>query len=582
MKRGLTIALLVAFALVMITSPAAAADPTRLVVVLVPGLAWSDLSRSATPNLMTLASRSGLADVVGPPTPGRSAGVTGGDFTRALEADGSADSALSVSTVELPDLGLITGAEREARLLAVDRAVGTSVDASAAAVLLLGTRSREQSGPAGSSPMMLMARGVEGYLSSPGVRRPGVLSVGEAALLVDRTLSADPVPPASTPGNPGDALERAAYLLRLDRALHAVETLRPSYIIAVSLAMIVLFCISAVIIALRDRMPRGLARISVSLTRVLILAVPASLAAGWLHLLFVRYPQTPRAVLTNLSLTALGLWALLIAASALLGVRRGIALAGLFSSAVWLADQWFGAPLSYNSIAGYSLLQGLRFYGIGNEGAVMLVAASIVALALLCDEWAGSARAQVVARYILPALGAVIVATCVLPFLGANVGVAIWGTVAFALAALLINGVRMTWVRVLVLAASVAAVVVLLVVIDLNTGTGTHLAQLVRGGDLQGLIASKLATSFRVLTTTPLSAVAIALIGVMAWFRWRPRGAFAVELADNPALGQATTALLVAGGIGWLTEDSGFLIPGFMVVWLGIAWLSLMLAREGE
>ena len=261
----------------------------------------------------------------------------------------------------------------------------------------------------------------------------------------------------------------------------------------------------------------------------------------------------------------------------------------LLTAAVLIVDSWIGSPLSAFGFLSYSPLLGARFYGLGNEAAGVLFGSILVGVALFMDE-AGDARwMPAFRRWGLPAVGALAVWTAAAPTLGANVGVAGWGIVCFAVIWLGANGVKMSWRRLIVASIVVAILVVLAVVIlsvvDIGGGTETHLSRALgsaeRGGleELWVIVARKAETNLRVLTHTNWAYVLIAVLAFLGFMRWKPRGEFMEALERYPAFADAMSALLIGGLVAYFTEDSGIVIPALMMLYPGAGVLYLMLER---
>jgi hypothetical protein len=178
---------------------------------------------------------------------------------------------------------------------------------------------------------------------------------------------------------------------------------------------------------------------------------------------------------------------------------------------------------------------------------------------------------------------------CAAPWWGANVGVAAWATVGFAVLFLLANGRKVTWRSILLMLIAIVLIVGVFILIDRFGSRGeTHLARAVGSAQAGGLtqlidiVVRKVQTNLRVLTASLWGAVFVAVIGFLAFWRFRPTPELARTLEANPYFAAGMTALLVGGVAAFFTEDSGIVLPAIMVLYLGCALLWLMLERLGH
>ncbi len=166
---------------------------------------------------------------------------------------------------------------------------------------------------------------------------------------------------------------------------------------------------------------------------------------------------------------------------------------------------------------------------MGNEGAAILVGASIAAVALATDLLAEKPALHAAARrFGMPAVGLVVLVTSAAPFAGANAGVAVWGVIAYGIAWAAMNGVRLTWrtVGLTVLAVVLAVAAFAALDLMLSSGGGSHLARFARGilgGDVTAtteLVRRKLANNLAYLPQTNYTGLAIAMAASLAllWF----------------------------------------------------------------
>jgi hypothetical protein len=265
-----------------------------------------------------------------------------------------------------------------------------------------------------------------------------------------------------------------------------------------------------------------------------------------------------------------------------------VALAGslLGVSALFLVDQLLGAPFAATSLVGYSPLQGVRFYGIGNEAAGMMIGAALVGSALVVDISRDRTWGSAFRRFGIPVYGLLAVVACAAPALGANVGVALWATIGFGVLWIRANGHRLTWKHAV---AGLLAVVLLIggfVVLDMfRAGEKTHLARSLSSAEQGGLsqlsmiVSRKAQMNARILAQTNWTTVLMAVVAFLAVTRLRPALELTRVSAKNPAFGGALVACTVAGVLAFLSEDTGVLVPTYIFVSVGVATLWLVLSE---
>ena len=233
----------------------------------------------------------------------------------------------------------------------------------------------------------------------------------------------------------------------------------------------------------------------------------------------------------------------------LLPPRFALAFATLATAAVLAVDQWLGAPLSFSTSLGYSPLEAARFYGLGNEAAAIMLSAGIIGVALLVDQIGGE-RGKRLATWVLPVVGAALVATAVLPVAGANIGVAVWGTFAVVVATALVSGRRLTWKTVLLGLAVAAAVTAGAAWIDSLASAQTHVGRAISSAESGGIstlgtiLVRKAAASLAYLRATPWILLFVVLYGWLLYGAFRPRGPHEWVRRADPAFTGAMKAIL--------------------------------------
>jgi hypothetical protein len=444
--------------------------------------------------------------------------------------------------------------------------------------------------PAGYGPAIIFDGEGGGVAVSPSTHRDGVVTEMDVSATIISLLGGVPQPSmvgsavyAGSIAGASTAPQRIAYLDRLDTSSVAVESVRMTVVnYFIILTVLILLAATLVLYRTRDGLPAWLPKV----TRWVLLIPIATLLGAVLQYVFWAWPATGTEVVVALvASTALAL------AIAIVPFRRSpvtlplIVLSGM-TAVLLMVDQWLGAPLSLFGLFGYSPLLGARYYGLGNEMAGLLLGSAFVTFALVLDTWPDAKWARAMRSWGWPVMGVVVLATAAAPMWGANVGPAAWMTVGILVGWLMLNGKRvLTWRNLVIVVVLILVVVVALSAIDLlgATDARTHLGRAVVGvetggiGTLWTIVARKADTNLRVLGRTSWTWMLVALLLMLGYMRWRPRGEFAAMLKRFPALSVAIAAGLFAGLVAFFTEDSGIIIPALMFIPLGLATLYLML-----
>jgi hypothetical protein len=215
-------------------------------------------------------------------------------------------------------------------------------------------------------------------------------------------------------------------------------------------------------------------------------------------------------------------------------------------TAFLVLDSALGWPTLQTPLQGGGIPEGVRFYGLGNTQAGILLAGAVLGAARLP---AGAGVALLVVAGLFAGL----------PFLGADLGGALALFMAAALwFALEVRG-RLGW-REWVLAGGALIVGSMLIVgAHLVFPPTTHIASAVENasgpGDLVREFLARLANNLRITSAVPILWLTVA--GLPAWIlvAIRQPGAFG-WLAQDRSWGNAVVVLAVGGMIGYVLNDT--------------------------
>jgi len=288
--------------------------------------------------------------------------------------------------------------------------------------------------------------------------------------------------------------------------------------------------------------------------------------------------------------------ALVIALTALLATRRRDALAPfglvcLFTVAVLGIDVMTGSRLQLETPFGLSVLEGGRFYGIGNAALGIYGITALFGTAWLAGvALRRSAHSRPSSR--LPALAAAsaVAAFAVIasgwPGFGGKVGGTLAMVPCFALLLMTVAGIRLTWRRVALAAVSGLALFAVFALISYFTPvTGRSDIGAFAGDVLHGhagpVLLRKIHSNLGTLSVSafsPLVPIVVLLTGLMLWRpAWFGLKTLPLACAAEPLLRPVLGVLWLMPVLGWFADDSGVIVPAAalpMALPLGIAVLA--------
>ncbi len=291
-------------------------------------------------------------------------------------------------------------------------------------------------------------------------------------------------------------------------------------------------------------------------------------------------------------------WSAAVAVVALTGPWRRDPLGsagcvGAITAAIIALDVMTGSHLQLSTPFGLPVLVAGRWYGIGNNAlgpyaAGGLIAATWAAAVALRSgsqpspqrspqaSSPGSSRGNSRAR-ALAAAGAVaiiVLLACATPAWGAKVGGTIAMTPAFLLLLAAIAGIRITPLRVGLIAVSGLAVITAFAVLSyIYPAVGVSDISAFVGHVIHGsagpILNRKASANLHSVTETwftPVVPLVVALSGLMIIWPERLRLRMLARAIDQqPLLRPLLTAIWTAGVLGWLADDSGVSVTAAML-----------------
>ncbi|MFC7877898.1 hypothetical protein [Isoptericola sp. NPDC057391] len=251
--------------------------------------------------------------------------------------------------------------------------------------------------------------------------------------------------------------------------------------------------------------------------------------------------------------------------------RLATSLAGV----TWLVvtvDGLTGTTLQQGSLLGPAPSLGARFYGFSNTVFAVYAVVGLVLAAGLAAAVRARGGSRAWAGWTVAGVGLVTVLVDGLPPFGADFGGILALVPGFAVLALGVAGVRITWRRVLLVASGTVLLVAVVSVVDwLLPGPGSHLGGFVESvveGKALGVVAGKAAGAWATIAN-PAGAAALLVCAAAAWAVLAPGRArldgVARAYRQDPVLWRLVVGLVVTAGVGTLLNDSGVAVAAIVL-----------------
>ena len=364
-------------------------------------------------------------------------------------------------------------------------------------------------------------------------------------------------------------------------AAQALQQSQPTFVIVFAGLLVLAIILTAVLLFLEMRIrPRILAYLLPACRILWIFELSIPLAA---FLMMLQLPTAPDAEIALDYFWFVTMEVSLVCIVIALVFRWSLAyMAILLATVVTLTlDQVFGGPLSAGSYLSYAPIEGVRFYGIGNEGAALLFGAWVMLVSFYLTRRPFTPLAQALRKWLYPVLSLVVICVIALPWLGANFGVIIWGTVGIYVSWRLFNTARLRKREVIAAIGVAGCMALCVLVLDTTFNGESHMGGQIDIFSGQFIIQifimfeNVARLSFDTLAySPPMAVVFVALMTFLIVLTVKQPGPYAKFWADHNEFHGAYNALLVSALLMLLVEDSGILMPALLTLYplSGLMW----------
>lgn len=422
------------------------------------------------------------------------------------------------------------------------------------------------------SPAIAWGKGFqEGLIYSPGTKRKGVFNNIDVAPTVLSFFGIKK--PAEFSGDSIEARsfssDRVMFLTNRLKQAQFADAIRSKAVIVFILLQVLLY--ASLLVALVRQRPFGAFSWAWRVGAVFILGYPL---AFYLLPLFVSSWDKP---FSGEIISFCLLLLLAVAAVYFFKKRLQSLLAILIPLMVYFTvDLLLQNLLSLDSVFGYSSLIGARFYGLGNEGMAIFLAAFLLSIPLLFKPEAVKDKFVLASLILLSLVFLLLVGW---PTFGADLGgtITVLLAVGVSLERLYFRQVSWRgWIALVVLAVLMVGVFAL---VDfyrpshVQTHLGRTLSLLAEGqwGSLSSITFRKVAANLRVLRYSNWSYLFALVFLTLIFLNYRPTGWIKDFLVREPIFAASFTGALTGGIIGFLVNDSGIVIPALILSYFAVA-----------
>ena len=315
--------------------------------------------------------------------------------------------------------------------------------------------------------------------------------------------------------------------------------------------------------ARRARVMQALRRTALVFAAVPVSTYLANLVPWWRagHPLAALALSLLVALLAVTAIALLGPWR-----RELLGPFGAVALT---TGLVLLVDVVTGSTLQLSSLMGYSPLVAGRFYGFGNLAFSLFATGMLLGVTAVADSLLRTDRQRLAVAVVI-VTGVIVVLADGWPRWGSDFGGVLALVPGFAVLALLVAGIRISWWRAALIGLAAAATIAVVAYLDWRNPAAdrSHLGRFVQqilDGEATTIVQRKLEANLRAFRNYLLVLIVPIGFAFVVLVLMRPGASRAAGLARaydrSPTLRSGVIAMLVTLGIGFAVNDSGIAIP---------------------
>ena len=425
-----------------------------------------------------------------------------------------------------------------------------------------------------------------GLLTSTTTHHRGLITTGDAIGAIRALIAA----PQRMPGNL--TISPLTHYWSADSRLHAMDrdnaiaeamqASQPAATTVITVLLVLTLLISTVLLFLEVNIKARALEYLLPIARVLWLVLLSCPLACMLMFVVLPSHVDAEIALDYFVFCIAGITSISMIIALVLRWRISYLLLLAATILAFLIDQLTGGLLSVGGYLSYAPLEGVRYYGIGNEGSALFFGAWVVFCALILTWYRSSRIAGPLRAWLFPLGSIIVIFVIAAPWFGANFGVLIWGIVGAFVAWRHFNHKHVTIVQVIVAIVISGLIALVVLALDTSLNSGSHMGSQIdfSAGGIIEQIAGMFATVFEygidtIVYNPVLTILFIAAFALVIYLDRKQPGHYEEFWRSHQSFHGAFRALILTGIIMLLIEDSGIYMPALLLIYpiSGLLWL---------
>ncbi len=242
-------------------------------------------------------------------------------------------------------------------------------------------------------------------------------------------------------------------------------------------------------------------------------------------------------------------------------------------------DSLLATPLMESNIMSYDPMIGARYYGIGNEYEGVTIGSALLGFSILLQN--KKLRKPIVTTILI-----IILFISAYPAMGANVGGAISGCIAFFAFILMVYDIKIDLKKIILIFFVTLLLVVGFAIADIMLGIGSHLGNFVEQITINGpmevvtVFTRKIEMNVQLAQTTIWVNILLATIVVISFSVYKPNKNLAPIKKEYNIIYKGFLSMIAGCFVTLLVNDSGIISAATCSIYLIIPIMIMMINRK--